>query len=317
MGQMPHAQENALISHECRREHGLHPDRVARICMAILRLHRDGGAVPAVDFPSWAMGIVGELVPHDLAIWEIGAGETLAGRWQTGMVGDFFVRSERGGKISEAGLDAVHFDGKGQESHLPGPRLGKQVLDPETGLVDVLHLCRIDPSFSVEERLAFEYLAPNLVEARRRNCLEAFGRKNPESCWCHAVCDSASIVHAIDECFLKLLRIEWPQWRGPVLPDPVLRIPDGGKFVGKHLVVEAFQESGGRFLRARERMPVDELSHREHEVARAYSSGRSYKEIGRYYGISPSTVSNHLTTIYRKLGICDKTELAMIFIRYD
>lgn len=52
------------------------------------------------------------------------------------------------------------------------------------------------------------------------------------------------------------------------------------------------------------------LSKREQEVAEAYAAGASYKEIARDLGISPMTVRTYLSTIYRKLGVSSKLELA-------
>lgn len=53
-----------------------------------------------------------------------------------------------------------------------------------------------------------------------------------------------------------------------------------------------------------------ELSKREQEVAEAYSAGQSYKEIARDLGVSPTTVRSHLRTIFGKLGVTSKIELA-------
>ena len=55
---------------------------------------------------------------------------------------------------------------------------------------------------------------------------------------------------------------------------------------------------------------VAQLSSREAEVAREYVEGLSYKEIARALGISPGTIRTHLNTIYRKLGVSSRTELA-------
>jgi tetratricopeptide (TPR) repeat protein/DNA-binding CsgD family transcriptional regulator len=52
------------------------------------------------------------------------------------------------------------------------------------------------------------------------------------------------------------------------------------------------------------------LSRREDEVARAYASGLSYKHIAAQFGVAPATVRTHLETIYRKLGVSTKFELA-------
>lgn len=55
--------------------------------------------------------------------------------------------------------------------------------------------------------------------------------------------------------------------------------------------------------------PTD-LSTREREVADAYAAGQSYKEIARELGLSPTTVRSHLRTVYGKLGVTSKIELA-------
>lgn len=52
------------------------------------------------------------------------------------------------------------------------------------------------------------------------------------------------------------------------------------------------------------------LSPREREIADAYVGGASYKEIARRIDLSPATVRTHLRTIYRKLEVASKLELA-------
>lgn len=55
---------------------------------------------------------------------------------------------------------------------------------------------------------------------------------------------------------------------------------------------------------------IEVLSKRELEVAEAYAVGDSYKEIARTLGLSPTTVRTHLRTVYGKLGVASKIELA-------
>ncbi|MEL7469867.1 MAG: GAF domain-containing protein [Pseudomonadota bacterium] len=57
-------------------------------------------------------------------------------------------------------------------------------------------------------------------------------------------------------------------------------------------------------------LATDLLSKREREVATAYASGASNKEIARDLGLSPTTVRSHLRTVYSKLGVTSKIELA-------
>ncbi|MAZ01667.1 MAG: histidine kinase [Sneathiella sp.] len=45
------------------------------------------------------------------------------------------------------------------------------------------------------------------------------------------------------------------------------------------------------------------------EIATACARGEHYQQIAEYFGIAPSTVRTHLTTIYRKLRVSSKIEL--------
>jgi len=55
-----------------------------------------------------------------------------------------------------------------------------------------------------------------------------------------------------------------------------------------------------------ERPPI---SKRELEIARAYTDGRTYREIADDLGIAPATVRTHINNIYRKLDVSSKIEL--------
>lgn len=68
-------------------------------------------------------------------------------------------------------------------------------------------------------------------------------------------------------------------------------------------------------LKGRRKTAVDSLSRREMEVAKRFGEGRSYQDIALALHISPDTVRNHLKTIYAKLGIGNKVELANLVRR--
>ncbi|SFS16439.1 LuxR C-terminal-related transcriptional regulator [Yoonia litorea] len=54
----------------------------------------------------------------------------------------------------------------------------------------------------------------------------------------------------------------------------------------------------------------NDLSRRENQIAESYAAGCSYQEIAANLHIAPSTVRTHLATIYRKLEVSSKVELA-------
>lgn len=55
---------------------------------------------------------------------------------------------------------------------------------------------------------------------------------------------------------------------------------------------------------------AEALSDRERAVAERFAAGLTYREIGEALFIAPSTVRTHLATIYGKLGVRNKIELA-------
>ena len=266
----------------------------------ILEMHKGGIVQAAEIFPVWAMGLINRLIPFEGCFWGYGT------------MNDDAHRQGRAFPLQKEDILPFVF--------LPVdiPQFFDIGVHDQAGMIDALSLHRFDScSFSAEERAAFASLAPKLVEERREKYLESFMKKDPESCRHRAVSDEKGLLIAVDEGFLNLMKKEWPRWRGPILPEAVQGI-FGGKcrYSGKRLVIDATHSNGLLFLRARQNLPVDALTCREHEIARAYASGQSAKEIGKQLNLSPSTVGNHLTAIYKKLGICDKSELAVLFAKY-
>lgn len=67
----------------------------------------------------------------------------------------------------------------------------------------------------------------------------------------------------------------------------------------------------GALLPSRTPAPAQRLSDRERDVLRLVSSGMANKQIARALGITESTVKAHLGSIYRHLGVSDRTSAAM------
>jgi DNA-binding NarL/FixJ family response regulator len=60
-----------------------------------------------------------------------------------------------------------------------------------------------------------------------------------------------------------------------------------------------------------QRRPADELSDREREVLTLLAGGHANKEIARRLAISEKTVKAHLTSIFRQIGVFDRTQAAI------
>lgn len=62
--------------------------------------------------------------------------------------------------------------------------------------------------------------------------------------------------------------------------------------------------------------PVDDLTEREREVTRLVAQGRSNSEIAQALFISSKTVKTHISNILSKLGLQDRTQLAIYAIKH-
>ena len=62
---------------------------------------------------------------------------------------------------------------------------------------------------------------------------------------------------------------------------------------------------------------VDSLTNREVEVLRQVSSGLLNKEIARNLSISERTVRNHISNIFKKINVSDRTQAAVFAIKND
>jgi DNA-binding NarL/FixJ family response regulator len=60
--------------------------------------------------------------------------------------------------------------------------------------------------------------------------------------------------------------------------------------------------------------PLELLTAREREIAALVARGERNKQIGLYLRISEATVKNHLANIFAKLGIQERTSLALWYV---
>ena len=68
-------------------------------------------------------------------------------------------------------------------------------------------------------------------------------------------------------------------------------------------------------LSATPRLQDPVLTRRETEVLQMFANGRSTVEVARTLTISQKTVKNHLTSIYQKLNVRDRTEAVLLAVR--
>lgn len=146
---------------------------------------------------------------------------------------------------------------------------------------------------------------------RRDEWLLAMGRPNRGST---ALVDAQGTIYACSAHFRELLAAEFGTHDFSTLPQP---LPDDAQN-GEGLFFQGalhfrYSRHGNLFLlHARKPQPLDGLSPREQEIARALGTGKTFKSVARQFGIAVSTVANHASRIYKKLGIFRREELVEI-----
>jgi len=110
----------------------------------------------------------------------------------------------------------------------------------------------------------------------------------------------------------------WPDWSEDRLPDclcRVLDVPGEYMLADEGLVVLCEPASDHnpmelRHLTLRRLTRYDLLTRREREVAMALAGGKSHKETARLLGVAPATIRNQTQSIYAKLGVDNRANLA-------
>lgn len=170
--------------------------------------------------------------------------------------------------------------------------------------------------FSERDRSAVTLLMPHLVEAMTINRRLALGREGVASPLAGAralVKLSGHVIHC-GARFCELLGAEWTDWRYTRLPRGLVSdlCANGVAELSNGVRVTVHRFANLMLLTAKQVSPVESLSNRELQIVRLYADGKSYKEIARDVGRSPSTIRNVIQNAYRKLQVDNKGSLAKL-----
>ncbi|TXH04988.1 MAG: LuxR family transcriptional regulator [Nevskiaceae bacterium] len=143
---------------------------------------------------------------------------------------------------------------------------------------------------------------------QRDEWLNNLGRANRGAA---ALIDEHGAVYVASQRFRDAVTGECGDPHFSVMPYAVPRdaLEGNGSFVHGSLHFRVSGQGSLYVLYVRKRLPLDGLSPREQEIARALGSGKTFKTVARQYGIAISTVANHASRIYKKLGIFRREEL--------
>lgn len=307
----------------------------------LLKLYRGSTEVPFSRFQDWSLGLLGGLVRFDAAWWGkatadpgqilhvhlLHADKSILQDYKRIDADDFFrdaMLANPGTTINVADLisrkdferSAVYT--RYGRKHRVEAAIGTVIVEPISSMLDFLTLWRFDPRwpFSDTDRSLVERIMPHLFEANRISRLVSLqGPMSTEAArdaahpWALAS-TAEGVLLEVNASFVALVKREWPEWRGAILP-PALRrlLARCASFRGESIVIDITDVDGYRLLVARAVQSRDRLGKREAAVLAMYLEGCSYRQIAERQQRSPATVRNQLARIYRKFEVHNKVEL--------
>ena len=300
----------------------------------LLDLYRYSRELAMRDFQRSTLERLRQVLPFDSAWWGISCPEyDLHSSFLFGLPAHYpqaWERIKRGDTLAQVTSAApgitVRFDPRMMQES-PGLRhlvaefgiqqaLCTVVVNPELRLSTFLSLYRHSaaPLFSREEAELKQLLMPHLWATWTSNWIAQLDRIRAH-CGVRraalAIADALGTLHTAEPGFLAIMRKEWPEWQGPQLP-PLLQdcLRTQLRVAGSQVLARGFPVCGLFLVEVRTRSPLDRLTPRERAIADGFSRGKSHKDIALELRLSPATIRSHLRTVYAKLDICDKAQLA-------
>lgn len=146
---------------------------------------------------------------------------------------------------------------------------------------------------------------------QRDEWLQSMGRSSRGTA---ALVDQSSTIYAASKAFRDMVGAECGDKDFQRLPGglPQAVIDEEGTFSWGSLHFRVSHQKNLFLLHVRAPLPLDGLSPREQEIARALGAGKTFKSVARQYDIAVSTVANHASRIYRKLGVYRREDLVQL-----
>jgi DNA-binding CsgD family transcriptional regulator len=208
---------------------------------------------------------------------------------------------------------------RGQE-HVIAATQADAIAGVVTG-ISIFRRGREDP-FGEFDEVFIDGVGPHIIDAWTHNWLLDLGAAHTDRVapnTATAVLTAQHVLTATDDHFARLLNREWPNWRGPTLPEPLdSHIGQGSvePWLGRDVVARVLRlQEGPIVIHVRERHALDGLAPRKREVARLFAAGASQAEVAERMKLSTSTVNNYLVDVYRELNVNDKAQLAVVVAR--
>ena len=102
-----------------------------------------------------------------------------------------------------------------------------------------------------------------------------------------------------------------------VLIEAIRSVFSGQSYIQPNMTTELVKEFNRVTLHEKDKHESNNLTAREIEVLKLIAEGMINKEIARQLYISEKTVKNHVSNIFRKLDVSDRTQAAIYAFKHN
>ncbi|WP_068547616.1 helix-turn-helix domain-containing protein [Thalassotalea crassostreae] len=187
--------------------------------------------------------------------------------------------------------------------------LSSMHLDERTGLFTLLTLYRFerDKAFSQNAKQIHRQALFHLLRSDKHALFMQLEHQRGLNKHSHkAICDQQGYYHQMQDSFADLVEQSWGEEGLSRLPIDIVN----DQTISHHhlnVYIKAIDEL--YLVEVWPQGPLDQLSVREQQVVQTLQQGLTFKQAAKQLELSPSTVSNHLYRIYKKLNVGSKAEL--------
>jgi len=297
----------------------------------ISRLYRSTQQIDLEHFRHWALNELQGLIDFDAAVWSTGHLSTRTFHTHTtlGLPENFsdilidalpinpiskalFSHAGEPVDMSDVLSDEAFYQSQIYKSVFRPNNIERILsslhIDSRSGIYTLLTIYRNNREhvFSALEKEQYQRSLYHLLSAASQACTYGLNTTHERKIKHNAICDMHGVYHQVESDFLDLIEENFPDHTEQMLPFPV---PDD-KIIENNLCISAEKMGDLYRMSIRHSTPLDQLTERETEVVDGVTQGLSFKQIAKKLGLSPSTVSNHLYRVYKKLNIGNRSELA-------
>jgi two-component system, NarL family, response regulator DegU len=103
----------------------------------------------------------------------------------------------------------------------------------------------------------------------------------------------------------------------PVLIEAIRKVYSGQSYIQSNMTKELVKEFNRVTLHEKDKNDQNNLTAREIEVLELIAEGMINKEIAKHLYISEKTVKNHVSNIFKKLNVSDRTQAAIYAFKHN